>query len=262
MRLIITRPAAQAAPWLPRLAQAGVDATALPLIEIEASPDAAALQRAWAGLPGLAFTMFVSANAVQHFFAARPAGAAWPAALQAGSTGPGTAAALRAAGLAASQVVTPDPAGGRFDSEGLWALIGTRQWRGTEVLVLRGEEGRNWLSERWREAGAQVHFVAAYRRVSPALDAPGRALLAQAVACPGGHAWHFSSGEAIQRLCALAPGADWSAATALVTHERIEAVARHRGFGRVILVGAGVDEALRGLSRVSADSPSVQSGAS
>ena len=263
MRLIITRPAAQSASWLSRLRAAGVDASALPLIEIAPAPDEQAVKRAWQSLPEMAFVMFVSANAVEHFLAARPPGALWPRTLQAGSPGPGTARALLDAGLGASQLVTPDEAAGRFDSEALWGLIGQRDWAGTQVLVVRGEAGREWLAQRWREAGAQVHFLAAYQRLSPAPDAEGGRLLAQARQYPAEHAWHFSSAEAIECLQALVPGASWQAATALVTHERIEAPARRAGFGCVILVGAGVDEAVRGLAMAAAAGPpSLQSGAS
>lgn len=263
MRLIITRPLVQSAAWQARLQAAGVDAVALPLIAIAPAQDAQAVRQAWQRLPTLAFAMFVSANAVQHFFAARPEGARWPAALQAGSTGPGTAAALRAAGLSAEQVVTPEVSAGRFDSEALWALISDREWAGTEVLVVRGEDGRPWLAEHWRAAGARVQFVAAYRRLPPTLDAAGQATLDAARTQPADCVWHFSSSEAIAQLMALAPGASWQSATALVTHERIEDRARQAGFGRVILVGAGVQEALRGFVLASpAAPPSLQSSAS
>ena len=98
MRLIVTRPAAQAGPWVNALQALGLDAQALPLIGIAPPHDLAPVRAAWSGLAHQRLVMFVSANAVEHFFAARPAGALWPAALPAGSTGPGTSAALRGAG--------------------------------------------------------------------------------------------------------------------------------------------------------------------
>ncbi|HSM22118.1 MAG TPA: uroporphyrinogen-III synthase, partial [Rubrivivax sp.] len=84
-----------------------------------------------------------------------------------------------------------------------------------------------------RGRGAVVDFVAAYRRLAPALDADGRALLAAALQRPREHLWIFSSSEAIGRLRELAPAADWSAARALVTHPRIADAARAAGFGEV-----------------------------
>lgn len=236
MRLIVTRPAAQAAPWVAALRAAGVDAVALPLIDIAPVDDPAPLRQAWSELASYALVMFVSANAVEHFFAARPAGAAWPPGTLAGSPGPGTSAALRAAGVG-DALVEPAPDAPAFDSEALWARLQARDWTGRRALIVRGEDGRDWLAQVLRVRGAAVDFVAAYRRCAPVPDADGRALLAVAQAQPAGHAWLFSSSEAVARLRALAPAADWAAALALATHGRIADAARAAGFGRVVAVG-------------------------
>jgi uroporphyrinogen-III synthase len=228
-RLIVTRPAAQAAPWVQALRARGVDAVALPLIGIEPLADAAPVRQAWAALPAFHWVMFVSANAVEHFFAVRPDGASWPAGLAAGAPGPGTKAALQAAGL----LLVDEPMPGRADSEGLWARVAPRGWRGRRVLVVRGEDGRDWLAEQLREAGAEVDFVAAYRRAPPVQDADAAALLAAAAAAPPRHAFVFGSSEAVARLRELAPQADWAAALALAGHPRIADAARAAGFGQV-----------------------------
>ena len=236
MRVIVTRPAAQAQAWMPRLQALGVDAVSLPLLGIEPAPDADAVHTAWQQLPQHAFVMFVSANAVTHFFAGRPEGQAWPAGTGAGSTGPGTSAALRAAGVPAALIAEPDPAG-PFDTEALWQRIAGRPWAGQQVLVVRGEGGRDWLAEQWRAAGAAVQFVAAYRRVAPDLSGASAVLLQAALAAPARHVWHFSSSEAIEHLVQAHPQADWPAAMALATHPRIAQAARRAGFGRVAAIG-------------------------
>lgn len=249
-RVIVTRPLAQALPWVHALQSAGVPAQALPLIDIAPPQDEAAVAEAWQGLEGLerrALAMFVSANAVDHFFALRPvalqgetgtAVAPWPTGLLAGSTGPGTSERLRAWGVPEACIVEPPP-GAALESESLWRLLQGRDWAGRRVLVVRGEEGRDWLGDRLREAGALVDFVAAYRRCMPQPDAEGRALLAAAQADPSAHCWIFSSSEAVGHLLALAPGADWSLATALAPHPRIAQAARAAGFADVRLVGPG-----------------------
>lgn len=233
MRVIVTRPPAQAAAWVARLQALGIDAVALPLIGIAPPDDPAPVHAAWHALPGCALVMFVSPNAVQHFFALRPEGAAWPPALQAGSTGPGTSAALREAGLTDAQVVEPPPDAPRFDSEALWAQLAGRAWAGCRVLVVRGEEGRDWFATTLREQGARVDFVAAYRRLAPVADAAMQAVIDAARAAPQSHLWLFSSSEAIGHLQHLAPGADWQAAAAAASHPRIAETARAAGFGRV-----------------------------
>lgn len=228
-RLIVTRPAAQALPWVQALCAEGVDAVALPLIGIEPLADPAPVHRAWAALSACDWVMFVSTNAVEHFFALRPEGAVWPEGLPAGAPGPGTQASLRAVGVAAIDVPLP----GRADSEGLWARVAPRGWQGRRALVVRGEDGRDWLAEQLRGAGAEVEFVAAYRRAPPTPDAESASLLAQAVAAPSRHAFAFGSSEAVARLRELAPAADWSGALALAGHPRIAEAARQAGFVQV-----------------------------
>jgi uroporphyrinogen-III synthase len=243
MRLIVTRPAEQAAGWVAALQALGCDAQALPLIDIAALAVATPLRAAWQALPRYTLVMFVSANAVQHFFAAgRPAPTdAWPPGVRAAATGPGTAAALRAVGVPAGALVEPAADATRFDSEALWAQVAHEDWAGRQVLVVRGEDGRDWLADTLRERGATVDFVAAYRRLAPQPDAAGRALLAQAVAHPAGHLWLFSSSEAVAHLQSLAPGADWSHSGALATHPRIAAAARSAGFGSVVLTAPATE---------------------
>jgi uroporphyrinogen-III synthase len=235
VRVIVTRPQPQAAQWVAQLAALGTRAAALPLLGIGDAPDAAAVAAAWRQLPACALAMFVSPSAVERFAAHRPAGAIpWPEGVLAGSTGPGTQAALRRAGVPDDAIVSPPTAAGRFDSEALWAeLVTRRDWAGMQALIVRGEGGRDWLAATLAQHGARVHFVEAYRRTAPVLDGGGEVLLEDALAEPAAHAWLFSSSEAARQLTALAPGADWSQGWALATHQRIADTARDLGFGRV-----------------------------
>lgn len=246
MRAIVTRPADQAQAWVDGLRAQGVDAVALPLIAIAPPADPAPVQAAWRALPQEALVFFVSANAVQHFFGARPDGVAWPDATRAAAPGPGTAAALRAQGLDPIEPAADAPA---FDSEALWQRLRQDDWAGARVLVVRGEDGRDWLADQLRAAGASVRFVAAYARRPPSPDAAQRRLLAQARAAPAAHLWLFSSSEAVRHLQAL--GAPPPGARALATHPRIAAAARTAGFAEVIECRpepAAVAAAIRGAS--------------
>ena len=106
-RVLVTRPAAQAEAWVEQLRARGIDAEALPLIEIAAVDDSSSLRAAWDTLAERSLVVFVSANAVQHFFAARPGSVAWPAGVVAGAPGPGTADVLRALGCPDAAIVSP-----------------------------------------------------------------------------------------------------------------------------------------------------------
>ena len=68
MRVIVTRPIKQALLWLDVLNAHGVESYPIPLIDIEPLADTGPIQRAWEKLSWYSLVMFVSANAVQHFF--------------------------------------------------------------------------------------------------------------------------------------------------------------------------------------------------
>ncbi len=239
-RVVVTRPAEQAGPWIEQLRARGIDALPLPLIAIVPVADPAALVAAWQSLPHRRLVVFVSANAVRHFFAARPADSAWPASLLAAAPGAGTARALRDAGIAAAALIAPAVDAARFDSESLWERLGERDWADARVLVVRGGGGRDWLAERLTEAGAAVDRVDAYARAVPTLDAAGQARL-EGLAQAADVVWLFSSAQAVAHLEQAAGRGRWGGASAVATHPRIAARARQAGFGRVFEADAGLD---------------------
>jgi uroporphyrinogen-III synthase len=233
MKVLVTRPAAQAAEWVARLGEHGIAALALPLIEIVDPVEPAEVSEAWRGLAGQALVVFVSPNAAERFFAARPAAMAWPEGPIVASPGPGTTQALAALGVPRDRIVAPAVDAPQFDSEALWQQLAGREWSGRSVTIVRGDGGRHWLAETLTAQGAAVRFVGAYRRVAPTLDAAARAMLREAIAQPAAHLWFFSSSEAIAHLIVLAPAADWGGARALATHPRIAERAQRAGFGSV-----------------------------
>jgi uroporphyrinogen-III synthase len=252
LTLLLTRPRAQAGAWLQRLAALGVQAQALPLIEIAAAEDAEPARQAWQALPQARLAMFVSPNAVTHFFAAAASsGRTWPADALAATVGPGSAQALREAGVPAAQIVQPPPESASLDSEHLWPQLAGHDWQGRLALILRGDGGRDWLAERLRERGAEVREYGVYRRRCPHWSQGERQLLGQVLAEPARHVWLFSSSEAIGHLETLAgTGADWSRGLAIATHERIAQRVRSLGMGHVVLArpdAVAVAEALRVL---------------
>jgi uroporphyrinogen-III synthase len=258
-RVIVTRPAAEAAHWVQALRASGWPSEALPLIDItepvdpQAQTALAQHRRHWWQMDAL---MFVSAAAVRHFFVRDMP---LPPAQQALTTrfwapGPGTARALAQAlvglGVSADRIDAPPADATQFDSEHLWPVVAAQLHPNARVLLVRGHSpemdglrdapregalpgtGRDWLIQRCEAAGAQVDACVAYERRAPALSVAERALIQGANGV--GQLWLFSSSEALTNLQALAPRLDWSAATALATHPRIAAAARAAGFGQVI----------------------------
>jgi uroporphyrinogen-III synthase len=165
-----------------------------------------------------------------------------PPGLRLMAPGPGTVAALRAAGVPAAQIDAPAPDAGQFDSEALWQVIGSRDWQGRRVLIVRGHSagaqgassGRDWITRQWQAAGAQVDFVGVYQRQAPQLsDAQLQRVRA---ASADGSVWLFSSSEALAHLLRAAglQGVDWRRARAVATHPRIEEAVRAAGWGVVV----------------------------
>jgi uroporphyrinogen-III synthase len=237
--LIVTRPSRQAQPWLRSLRAAGLAAAALPLIRIAAVQDSEPLRAAWGDLHQFRLVMFVSANAVQAFFAHsghRP----WPAGCLAGSTGAGTTAALRARDVPPPCIAAPAP-DAASDSEALWSALQRHPWAGAKVLVVRGEQGRDWLAQVLKQAGAEVRYLAAYRRLPPHFLPRHHSLLEQARLHPEQHLWHFSSSEAVANLPLEHFDATHRARSrALATHSRIAEKAREAGFGEVEELAPGL----------------------
>ena len=247
MKVWVTRPAAEAAVWVRELRARGFQAEAFPLIAIGPAPDAAALAGWWQELGSLKAVMFVSTNAVRHFHAARPGGAAWPASTRAWSPGQGTRAALLEAGVPPELVDSPPPDSAQFDSESLWAQVRGQVGPGDRVLLVRGAEpdagkdgaragtGREWLGDRLGEAGTRVHEVVAYVRSKPKRE--------DVFAIPdlSGGAWLFSSSQAIAHLEELLPGISFGGWTCVATHPRIAQAARDAGFGVVRESRPGID---------------------
>lgn len=246
MIALVTRPQPQADAWVQALHERGAHAVALPLLVIAAAPDQAALQSAMVAMEAGDVLMFVSPNAAEQFFVARPPGWCWPAGARALATGPGTVAALVAGGVPTALISAPLPGAAQFDSESLWATLQEQSWVGRRVTIVRGEGGRDWLATTLLAAGAQVSFLQSYVRYAPAATPGLLAGLAHWRQCVEAR-WLLSSSEAIDHLAALQPGADWSAATALASHPRIAERAKALGFGRVLGVRPTLEAVLEGL---------------
>lgn len=284
-RVIVTRPAHDADVWVARLQQSGFKAQALPLIEIAAvshPADVSALQQAWSSLSDYAACMFVSGNAVEHFF-----GSFWGSKTASGQSkrgqaainyialkiptnvrfmapGPGTVAALLVAGVPASQIDAPPPDAAQFDSESLWQVVSHRDWHAARVLIVRGKgdaadgsagTGRDWLAQQWRARGSTVAVVSSYERRVPQLNHI-QLDLARA-ASQDGSVWLFSSSEAVANLKQQAglEGVNWQSARAIATHPRIQSAVHKAGWGVVQASRPALPDIVQALASIESRQP-------
>jgi uroporphyrinogen-III synthase len=219
VKILVTRPQAQAAGLSREIQHLGGKPVSLPLLEIQPCvPDRHSvldLERLRSG----DLLIFISANAVEYgvtYFSAT-----LMVAVQIGAIGQATAERLDAAGVRVDLI--PE----RFDSEGFLALPAVQDLHGKRVVIVRGSGGREKLGETLRARGGHVQYLEVYRRRCPHWDARAARIALDADVIT------VTSGEALENLAQLArlPGAEalWRRPL-VVYHARIAGRARELGF--------------------------------
>jgi len=160
---IVTRPATAGERLVARLSGMGRNAVWWPAFDIGPAPDAEAARKSLAGLAHYDLAIFVSASAVRAV--QELVDAPWPSDTVIGAVGAATRAAIdmELSPGAFTTVVAPDDES-ESGSEAFWRLWRQGGRHARRVLILRAEEGRSWLGERFAESGAQVDNLAVYSR--------------------------------------------------------------------------------------------------
>lgn len=242
-RILITRPAAQAASLAEKIVTCGGDPVLFPLIDIGPADDLGDLQQAAERIGDYALAVFISPNAVDFGLPLIFERGPWPAGLQAAAIGQSTAALLTSLGI--GPVVYPRQ---RFDSEALLELPEFQADRvaGSRVLILRGNGGRELLAETLLERGATVDAVTCYQRSAPT---DGR-LIQRLLRENRVDALTVSSSEGLRNLLALLDSEATRCLCMLpvfVPHRRIADVAGELGLHRIVLTGPADDGIIKGL---------------
>jgi uroporphyrinogen-III synthase len=186
--VVVTRAAEQASRLVAILAHLGATVVEVPTIAIVDAPDGgAALADAVAQIDRYDWVVLTSTNGVQRFLAA--VGGAAPAGVRVAVVGPGTADAVRAAG------VEPDLLPDRFVAEALLEVFPPGPGR---VLLPQASVARPVLADGLRAAGWDVDAVVAYRTVAAR---PGPAVLERAAVAD---AVTFTSGSTVTGYLAAA----------------------------------------------------------
>ncbi|HEY0489640.1 MAG TPA: uroporphyrinogen-III synthase [Telluria sp.] len=248
--VVITRPRAQCDELARAVEALGLRPVLLPLLEISPLGDDSALKAALSSLPTYAMVAFVSPNAIDAAFAHLKR---WPEGVAIAVVGEGSRAALARHGVgdANATIFSPrDPS--RSDSENLLQALDLAALAGKQVLIVRGEHGRELMADGLRAAGAMVATVAAYRRSVPPLTAELAATLTSLLDTPND--WIITSSEALRGLMALVRELDPEAAVAkmqqqhlIVPHARIAETANTLGLTRLTLTGSGDERLLAAL---------------
>lgn len=250
LRIAVTRPREQSLRLAAAIEAAGGEAILFPLIEIGAPADPVALGKLLDRLCEFDWAVFSSPTAVDQAMRLLRERGALPARWSVAAIGEGTQRALARHGIA--QVLAPTH---QFDSEALLALAPLADLRGREVLVFRGQEGREVLGEGLAARGAAVFYAECYSRQRPAGDA---GLLLGRARAGTLDALVITSSEALRNLIAMAAGQDIEAlrqTLVFVPHPRIAQAVRSAGFGRVVETEGGDSGVLRALVAAAAARP-------
>ncbi len=163
-RLLLTRPAEDCATLAATLAESGVSSSSLPLLEIQALPVTDAQRSILLELDRYCAVIVVSKPAANLGLELLRRYWPQPPAQRWFCVGAGTGQILADAGLPVFYPQAGD------DSEALLELPQLREAIGQpdpRVLIVRGEGGRELLSERLRSQGASVDYLELYRRCLP-----------------------------------------------------------------------------------------------
>lgn len=160
-RILLTRPEGQAEPLAARLRAQGAETAHFPAIQITLTPPDSTAR---AMIEQAALLIFVSANAVRGLMAGPDALAhAVRHASGIAAIGPATAEALLQAGLE-PDVTAPPP----YNSEALLSTPMLQDLKHRQVVIVRGQSGREMLAEELGRRGAGVQYLEVYRRDPPA----------------------------------------------------------------------------------------------
>jgi uroporphyrinogen-III synthase len=224
--IVITRPAGTAGPLARRVRKLGGIPVSVPGLSLRATEDASAvdasLRRALEG----DVLVFTSPAAVR--FAADVLPLATRAVVVA--VGRGTARALRMAGIA--NVLFPETS---QDSEGVLGLPELAELAGRKVALIGAPGGRGLLREGLAARGAVLDEVHVYHRVAPRID---RRHIDPLLKLTRRSAVLLSSAEALDHLHRALIAPAWRRlvqAVAVVSSERLRAVAQGMGFERVVV---------------------------
>lgn len=227
VKILVTRPSHQSEHLCQLIEAEGGLPIRLPVIEIVEIDDKSALLDCRARINELDIAIFISVNAVEKslpIILGQAQKNHFPPTIQLIAIGKRTTETLQAWGLTA--LCPPPP----FNSEALIKMpqMQTESLQGKNIVIFRGEGGRELLAETLRQRGATVNYINTYRRRQPSTPAwlsntPIDIITATSV-------------EGLRNLFAMLDGQPWLYHTPLVViSERVEKEAKQLGVQAPIL---------------------------
>ena len=229
--VVLTRPQADSERLSQALQSEGFQTRVMPIMAIEAIPDAERVPAP--SLSDDTLCIFISANAVRFGLPQLSPELARRPGLTVIAVGNKTRDTLAAEGIQAQIPV-------RADSEGLLAMPALSKPDARDIVIVKGEGGRELLASELNRLGARVAEWACYRRCWPDVDVSGLAAIST------GLIFQASSGEMVSRLEELLAGggqADLFQSPIIVPSDRVARLATELGWGQVIRAEDASDDA-------------------
>ena len=163
--VLVTRPTHQANALCETIENLGGKAIRFPVLQIDDVDDASLLNQQIDRLDSYDIAIFISPNAVKKAVNLIQARKKWPKNVKIAAVGKTSAKALDSLGLIAD--IFPSR---RFNSEALLSLEEMQDVSGKNIIIFRGEGGRELLAETLKSRGARVEYAECYKRSKPKAD--------------------------------------------------------------------------------------------
>ena len=163
--MLVTRPTHQANALCEAIENLGGSAIRFPVLQIDDVDDTSLLNQQIDSLDSYDIAIFISPNAVKKAVNLIQARKKWPNNVKIAAVGKTSAKALDSLGLIAD--IFPSR---RFNSEALLSLEEMQDVSGKNIIIFRGEGGRELLAETLKSRGARVEYAECYKRSKPKAD--------------------------------------------------------------------------------------------
>lgn len=163
--IVVTRPAHQAEPIIKLISESGGSPLRFPVLEINEPNNPLASNQLQAILSSAKLVIFISPNAVDYGMKMIQKVGGIPDAVKIAAVGQGSAKKLSQCGRPADVFPTD-----QYDSEALLAMDELQSMSGKNVVIFRGDGGRELLADTLRKRGANVDYIECYQRIRPDTD--------------------------------------------------------------------------------------------
>jgi len=165
LEVLVTRPEHQADALCQLIEQHGGVAIRYPALVIAEPHDWTPARAIFDRLVDYSLAIFISANAVERALPLIQERGGFPSRLDIAAIGQATAQALERQGII--HCLQPEQG---FTSEALLDLPRLQQVADQNIVIIRGEGGREWLADTLTARGARVDYAEVYRRQPPTMD--------------------------------------------------------------------------------------------